>query len=177
MNARCFQHKLLAVLGVICTTASLAAQPGQPPKPQAREAAVSHPELKAFPPAKEGMERFVIVLPHKERGEEDAFRVELVPGKIMETDGVNLYHLSVNLQEKNLEGWGYSFYEFGEGPVASTAIRVPPGTPPVTRFVAGPSLHTNYNSRLPIVIYAPAGYEVRYRIWKADKTFTRASKG
>ena len=28
-----------------------------------------HPELKAFPTAKHGMERFVIVLPHKEHDE------------------------------------------------------------------------------------------------------------
>jgi serine protease inhibitor ecotin len=37
-------------------------------------ARAEHPQLKAFPAAKEGMERFVIVLPHKERGEEDAFQ-------------------------------------------------------------------------------------------------------
>ena len=54
-----------------------------------------HPELKAFPEAKEGMERFVIVLPHKERGEEDAFKVELIPGKTMPTDGVNLMRLGI----------------------------------------------------------------------------------
>jgi ecotin len=49
-----------------------------------------HPALKAFPAAKEGMERFVIVLPEKERGEEDSFRVEIIVGKDMLTDGVNL---------------------------------------------------------------------------------------
>ena len=36
-----------------------------------------HPELKAFPAAKEGLERFVIVLPEKERGEEDGDRLKL----------------------------------------------------------------------------------------------------
>ena len=25
-----------------------------------------------------------------------------------------------------------------------------------------------YNSRLPVVVYAPEGVELRYRIWKAD---------
>ena len=48
-----------------------------------------HPELKAFPEAKSGMERFVISLPHKERAEEAEFKVELIPGKTMTTDGVN----------------------------------------------------------------------------------------
>ena len=53
-----------------------------------------HPELKAFPAAKQGLERFVIVLPEKERGAEDAFRVEIIVGKEMLTDGVNLVRLA-----------------------------------------------------------------------------------
>lgn len=28
-----------------------------------------------------------------------------------------------------------------------------------------------YNSKLPIVIYAPKDMEVKYRIWKADSKF------
>ena len=40
-------------------------------------ARAEHPQLKAFPAAKEGMERFVIVLPHKERDEAPD---ELPPG-------------------------------------------------------------------------------------------------
>ena len=58
-----------------------------------------HPELKAFPAAKEGMERFVIVLPHKERGEEEGFQVELIVGKEMLTDGVNLVRLANTISE------------------------------------------------------------------------------
>ena len=55
--------------------------------------AADHPELKAFPAAKEGMQRFVIVLPHKERGEDESFRVEIIVGKQMLTDGVNQVRL------------------------------------------------------------------------------------
>ncbi|MEI6399586.1 MAG: ecotin family protein, partial [Pseudomonadota bacterium] len=69
-----------------------------------------HPELKAFPPAKDKMERFVIVLPHKERGEEDDFKVELIAGKMMPTDGVNLVHLGVSIEPRDLKGWGYTYY-------------------------------------------------------------------
>jgi Ecotin len=83
-------------------------------KPEKRQASASHPDLKVFPPAKAGMERFVIVLPRKERGEEDASRVELIPGKMMETDGVNHYSLTASLQQKNLDGWAYSFYELAD---------------------------------------------------------------
>jgi len=73
--------------------------------------AAEHPELKAFPPAKEGMERFVIVLPHKDRGEEDAFRVEIIVGKEMLTDGVNVVRLANTIESRPLPGWAYTYYE------------------------------------------------------------------
>jgi ecotin len=175
MKSNDIHLKLFATLITLCTTAILAAQPGATTDPEKQRTSVAHPDLKAFPPAKAGMERFVIVLPRKERGEEDALRVELIPGKMMETDGVNLYRFGHILKEKNLEGFGYPFYEISEGSVAMTLIR--PGPKPVIKFVSGQSLHTHYNSRLPIVIYAPAGYQIRYRIWKADETFSTAPKG
>ena len=137
-----------------------------------------HPELKAFPAAQEGMERFVIVLSNKERGEEDAFKVEIIPGKTMLTDGVNLMRLGSTIEPRNLKGWGYTYYEVtGPGVAMSTMMAPPEGTPQVEKFVAGTSLSIRYNSRLPIVIYAPTGYEIRYRIWKASDTTLQAVKG
>lgn len=136
-----------------------------------------HPELKAFPPAKEGMARFVIVLPHKERGEEDAFKVELIPGKMMLTDGVNLMRIGSIVEPRNLQGWGYTYYEVtGSGVAMSTMMAPPEGSKAVERFVAGTSLEVRYNSRLPIVVYAPKDYEVRYRLWEASKTTLTAEK-
>jgi len=35
--------------------------------------------------------------------------------------------------------------------------------------VQGKPLQIRYNSRLSIVIYAPKGYEIRYRIWSAPE--------
>lgn len=135
-------------------------------------------ELKHFPAAKEGMERYVILLPNKERGEEDAFRVELIAGREMMTDGANLYHLSAAIESRDLEGWGYNYYVVtGNGEAASTLMEPPPGTPQVKKFVAGQPLMILYNSRLPIVIYAPKGMEIRYRIWKAPADFDPAGKG
>lgn len=139
-----------------------------------------HPELKAFPAAKDKMERMVIVLPHKERGEEDSFLVELSVGKMMETDGVNLVHLGASIKERDLKGWGYTYFDVvGSSQTISTLIGVEPGTPKVTKLVSGVSLKIRYNSRLPIVIYLPAGegYEVRYRIWSASEKFKLAEKG
>ena len=137
-----------------------------------------HPELKAFPVAKDGMERYVIVLPHKERGEEDSFKVEIIVGKEMLTDGVNLVRLANTINERPLEGWGYTYYEVtGSSQVISTMMAPPEGSPMVKKFVTASPLQIRYNSRLPIVVYVPKGYEVRYRIWKTSETTSNAEKG
>ena len=131
--------------------------------------AADHKYLKAFPKPAKGMARYVIELPHKNRGEENAFKVELIVGKMMLTDGVNRMFLGGGkIAPKPLKGWGFTYYEVPKlGPAASTLIGVPPGTPKVEKFVAGPSQLIRYNSRIPIVVYVPQGAEVRYRIWAA----------
>jgi ecotin len=137
-----------------------------------------HPELQAFPAAQEGMERFVIVLPHKERGEEDDFKVELIVGKEMLTDGVNLVRLGNAIEPRTLEGWGYTYYEVsGSSATISTLMAPPEGAPKVKAFVKATPLQVRYNSRLPIVVYTPRGYEVRYRIWNASQTTHTAERG
>ena len=137
-----------------------------------------HPELKAFPQAEEGMQRFVITLPHKERGEEDAFMVELVVGKEMLTDGVNIYRLGNTLERHTLQGWGYSYYQAtGEMPAISTMMAGPEGAPKIKKFVTAAPIKIQYNSRLPIVIYVPKNYEVRYRVWEAPDSFDKALEG
>ena len=141
-------------------------------------ARAEHPQLKVFPAAKEGMERFVIVLPHKERGEEDAFKVELIVGKEMLVDGVNLVRLANTIETRPLAGWGYTYYEMtGSSEALCTMMAAPEGTPKVLRFVKASPLLIAYNSRLPIVVYVPKGYEVRYRIWKASQQTRKANKG
>ncbi len=137
-----------------------------------------HPELKAFPVSLKDLERFVIVLPHKERGEERNFKVELIVGKTMLTDGVNRMQLGNTIQPRPLKGWGYTYYEVtGPSVAMSTLIGVPPGTQKVKQFVSATPLLIRYNSRLPVVVYAPKGYEVRYRVWKAPKVTEKAEKG
>lgn len=141
-------------------------------------AAEEHKYLKAFPPARDGMVRYVINLPDKQRGEDDGYRVEIFVGKTMLTDGVNRMSMGGKIEAKPLKGWGFTYYEVEKfGPVASTLIGVPPGTPKVEKFVAMPSLMIRYNSRIPLVVYVPAGGEVRYRIWKAGDKTDKAEQG
>jgi len=139
--------------------------------------AAEHPELKAFPAPKEGMERFVIVLPHKARRGEDSFKVEIIVGREMLADGVNLVSLGNTIEARLLEGWGYTYYEVtGPANTMSTMMAPPEGAPMVKKFVTASPLFVPYNSCLPIVAYVPKGYEVRYRIWKASEITRKAVK-
>jgi ecotin len=130
-----------------------------------------HSQLKAFPEAKKGMTRHVIVLPEKSRAEEVDFKVELFAGQVIETDGVNQMRMGCAVESRPLKGWGYTFYEVtGSAQTMGTLMAPAPGAKKVKAFVAGPPLLIRYNSRLPVVIYAPDGFEVRYRIWSAGTT-------
>jgi len=130
-----------------------------------------------YPDAQEGIARYLIQLPHKDRAEEGGYKVELIVGKTMPTDGVNKVRLSGSIERKTLKGWGYDYYEVPNlGPAMSTLIGVPEGSPIVERFVTGPTRLIRYNSRLPIVVYVPEDAEVRYRIWTASTTSEKASR-
>jgi ecotin len=49
----------------------------------------------------------------------------------------------------------------------------------VARFITrgGAPYIIRYNSRLPVVVYVPAGVEVRYRIWTAGAEVKAIEKG
>lgn len=122
----------------------------------------------AYPRAPAGRERKVVLLPHVERGADDDLQVEIVVGRVIETDGINAYGFGGAIHERNIDGWGFSYYEV-EGDLkqaASTLIGGPPN--PAPRFVAGPRTLVRYNSRLPLVVMVPEGCELRWRLWKAD---------
>jgi len=121
--------------------------------------------LSAFPEAKTGMVRHVIFLDKKSN--EDLLKVEIIPGKVMNVD-CNHHSLMGTLEEKDLQGWGYTYYEFSSnGQTRSTMMAC--NKPNEDRFVYGQTQLVRYNSKLPIIVYAPAGYEVKYKIWKAGK--------
>lgn len=128
--------------------------------------------LEPFPKATEGMVRHVIEL--KKKSDESKFMVEIIPGKVMNVD-CNVHRLMGKLEEKDLQGWGYTYYEFtSDGNTTSTMMMC--NKPNENRFVSGDTKIVRYNSKLPIVIYAPQGYEVKYRIWKAEKEKSAVEK-
>jgi ecotin len=124
--------------------------------------------MKAFPLAGEGMVRYVLQLP--EQDEESAFKVELIAGKTVEIDERNRYFYGGTIEKETISGWGFPRYNVSElEPMAGTLMAIDPNAPKVSRFIAlgGEPYLIRYNSRLPIVVYAPEGVEIRYRIWSA----------
>lgn len=129
-------------------------------------------QLEAFPAAKEGMVRHVIFL--KKQKDESLYKVEIIPGKTMSVD-CNQHRLMGKLEEKDLQGWGYTYFDFTtNGQVTSTMMMC--NKPNTDKFVSSETQIIRYNSKLPIVVYAPEGYEIQYRIWKADKKTKTASE-
>lgn len=124
--------------------------------------------MKAFPPAGEGMVRHVLQLP--EQDDESAYKVELIAGKSVEVDEGNRYFFGGAIEEQTIKGWGFPRYNVSKlGPMAGTMMAIDPTAPKVSRFITlgGEPYLVRYNSRLPIVVYAPEGVEIRYRIWSA----------
>lgn len=141
---------LLALLATIATSAS------------------QNPDnMKAFQPAPAGMVRYVLHLPKE--ANENLMQVELIVGKMVETDNTNHYFFAGKIEEETVQGWGFTQYKVAKlGPMAGTLMGVDPKAPKVSRFITlrGEPYLVRYNSRLPVVVYVPEGTEVRYRIWR-----------
>ena len=134
--------------------------------------------MKAFPPAGEGMVRHVLQLP--QQADESGLKVELIVGKTVETDAGNRYFFAGRIEEETIKGWGFPRYMVSKlGAMAGTLMAVDPNAPKVTRFITlgGAPYIIRYNSRLPVVVYVPEGVEVRYRIWTAGAEIKTIEKG
>jgi ecotin len=134
--------------------------------------------MKAFPPAEEGMVRYVLQLP--KQADESALKVELIVGKAVQIDERNSYFFGGKIEAETIKGWGFTRYKVTKlGPMAGTLMAVDPSAPKVARFITlggGPYL-IRYNSGLPIAVYVPEGVEVRYRIWTAGAEVRPMGKG
>lgn len=131
-------------------------------------------DLDAFPATVEGKQRQVIRLPQV--ANENRFMVELVPGR-MELVDCNRRSYHAQIERKTVEGWGYTYYVLSDPVAGATTLKAcPPGYKKKRRFVRmrDESLMLPYNADLPLVVYVPAGIELKYRVWRADKNFSEA---
>lgn len=124
-------------------------------------------DMKPYPLPEPGVTRAVFRVPAVEN-EQDR-KVEILVGKTLLVD-CNRTWFGGSLEKRVAQGWGYNYFvlEKAGGP-ASTRMACPPGEEKTEAFVPvqGEGFLQRYNSKLPVVVYVPDGFEVHYRIWTA----------
>lgn len=158
--------KFLAVAMLAILSASCALNPHHS---QSQDGvSVVNPEslknLAPFPKVQEGFQRYVIHL--NPNVQDDAYQVELIVGKTVKVD-CNQHRFGGSIAEKDLTGWGYTYYEFTTQCQMASTMMACPNQPETEKFITGATKLVRYNSRLPIVVFVPTGYELKYRLWKA----------
>lgn len=139
----------------------------------AQASAASLKDVAPYPEAEKGFTRQVIHLPAQ--ADESAYQLEIIAGKTLPVD-CNRQRLGGSMEQRTLEGWGYNYYRLDKvsGPV-STLMACPDGNK-TNAFVpvVGDGFMLRYNSKLPVVVYAPKDVEVRYRVWSASQDVQKA---
>lgn len=137
--------------------------------------AVAMPEadLDPWPSAEAGETRYVIRLPALE--DESGRRVELRIGKDLEID-CNRHWFAGQFERGVVAGWGYPMYRLAGVAGPASSMMACPEEEKRMAFVAVnlDDPFVRYNSKLPIVVYVPEGFVVRYRIWSADNVMQDA---
>ncbi|MFZ4929339.1 serine protease inhibitor ecotin [Chryseobacterium sp. Mn2064] len=128
-------------------------------------------QIEMFPKAKDGYKQVYIQLPI-EKNEKD-LKVELFVGMEKMLD-CNNYFLMGDMKTKDLEGWGYNYYEVdSKGETAGTLMGCL-NQKMTKKFVSLNPEIVRYNSKLPLVFYVPKDIEVRYRVLRPDNTMKKA---
>lgn len=135
--------------------------------------AASLKDVAPYPEAEKDYTRQVIHLPAQP--DESAHKLEILAGKTLQVD-CNRQRLAGSLEERTLEGWGYSYYRLDKvGGPATTLMACPDGKKTEAFVpVVGEGFMLRYNSKLPVVVYVPQGVEVRYRVWSASEDVQKA---
>jgi ecotin len=139
-------------------------------------AAAGSDDMKPYPAAEPGFTRWVFGVSALDNEADRMLEIQI--GKTMTVD-CNLTAFSGELEEHIALGWGYPYYVLQQvgGPM-STLMACPPDEETREAFVLvrGEGFRRRYNSKLPVVVYAPDGFEVRYRIWSAGEETGRAEQ-
>ncbi|KLN95604.1 serine protease inhibitor ecotin [Moellerella wisconsensis] len=133
-------------------------------------------KIAPYPKAEAGMTRHVIELQPKSN--ENDYMVELVIGKTLKVD-CNKQWFMGELDKKELQGWGYDYYQLEEVKGPASTMMGCGDQPPKESFVTtnlGDEAFVRYNSKLPIVVYAPKDMDVKYRVWSAEDSLSTSVK-
>jgi len=128
-----------------------------------------------FPQAKEGYVRYAVEVPKTENDYDH--KVELLIGKNRLVD-CNHHSYRAAIEEIRLKGCGYTYLEvknIQEGPTTMMGCPQPKTEKFVSLYNPEKTLR-RYNSRLPLVVYVPKGFEVKYRIWSASQDIKAAEQ-
>lgn len=134
---------------------------------------ISKIDPKIFPEAQKGFKKMIIEVPYSSNDADK--KIEFYVGKWMDVDGCNTFNLMGSYEQKDLQGWGYSYWVFNtKGDVRSTMMACPDQKGRHLFVSANPEI-VDYNGRMPIVIYVPEGYDVQFKIFKAaNETYQAA---
>jgi ecotin len=155
-----------ALAGMLMTAGFAAAQTASP----------APVDPKIFPEAKTGYTRHILTIP--EQASEQNFKIEIVAGQNMEVD-CNQVMISADIDDENLEGWGYNYYKIDDISKPASTMMGCPDNSRTTKFIdfnMGNEALVRYNSKLPLVVYAPENIEVGYRVWQTDGKLIKDSK-
>ena len=118
-----------------------------------------------YPKAEKEMEKHTIILEEKEK--EENYMVKLKFGREKLLDCNNYFLLGGKIEEKILEGYGYNYYIFnGKDEMGSTKMGCSVNTKTQKDVFYNVEEIIRYNSKLPVVIYAPKGVFVDYAVYE-----------
>lgn len=128
-------------------------------------------EIEMFPKAETGFKQVYIKVPEVEN--EENYKIELHIGKDTSVD-CNQHFMNGQFSEQNLDGWGYTYFKAeSDGAISSTKMACLDSKLERKFITLTPQL-VRYNSKLPVVVYVPENFSVKYKIFKASDAFLDA---
>ena len=121
-----------------------------------------------YPIPQEGWEKVEVILPVIKKGNGE-YRVEFTVGFEMETDLCNPYSLIGEWTEHEVKNTNFVYFIASTKGQVVKAMNECPNEKTKSQFVGLKSNSIVYNGEQSLVVYIPEGYQLRYRLWSAEK--------